>query len=224
MAQRPVFVANLKGRRLVAPIELEFNWAAGLAPSQKKKNIRSLHLAAETKRGLTNVLEISTKSESALGVAMSAFNLQLITPSGLQDSIENLFQASKVFEQGGPFVDLLGKSSLRAKTDLRLTHSGALRAFQLEGVDWPIQPKTAFYDWLYLNALQQQPDLAKQLVNYNGFTDIEFNPAHSLNCQAASAALYVSLLKRNELDATLASAQSFLARLAAADSFPESIT
>lgn len=66
---------------------------------------------------------------------------------------------------------------------------------------------------VYINALQQHPELARQLVEYDGFTDIEFNPAHSINCQAASAALYVSLQKRNELDATLASAESFLARM-----------
>ena len=216
MAHRPVFIPNLKGRRLVAPIELEFNWAAGLAPSQKQKNIRSLHLAAADKRGLKNVLEISTKSENPLGVALSAFNLQLINSSGLQGNIENLFQASKVFERGGPFVDLLDMRAAQAKSDQRLNQSGALTGFRLEGVNWPLQPTTVFYDWLYLSALKQQPDLAKQLVSYDGFTDIEFNPARSLNCQAASAALYVSLLKRNELDSTLASTKDFLARMVAA--------
>jgi hypothetical protein len=216
MAQRPVFVANLNGRRLVAPIELEFNWSAGLAPSQKQKNIRSLHSAAAQKRGLKNVLEISTKSENPLGVALSAFNLQLITSSGLQGSIENLFQASKVFERGGPFVDLLDLRAAQAKSDQRLKQSGALKGFRLEGMDWPLQPTTVFYDWLYLSALKHQPGLAEQLPAYDGFTDIEFNPARSLNCQAASAALYVSLLKRNELDTTLASSEAFLARLEAA--------
>lgn len=216
MAQRPVFVPNLKGRRLVAPIELEFNWAAGLAPSQKQKNIRSLHLAAAEKRGLKNVLEISTKSENALGVALSAFNLQLITASGMQGNIENLFQASKVFERGGPFSDLLNMRAAQAKSDQRLKQSGALNGFRLEGVDWPLQPTTVFYDWLYLGALKQQPELAEQLAEYDGFTDIEFNPERSLNCQAASAALYVSLLKRKELDSTLASAKAFLTRMMAA--------
>ncbi len=216
MAQRPVFIPNLKGRRLVASIELEFNWAAGLAPSQKQKNIRSLHLAAAEKRGLKNVLEISTKSENPLGVALSAFNLQLITSSGLQGNIENLFQASKVFERGGPFVDLLDRRAVQAKSDQRLKQSGPLKGFRLDGVDWSLQPTTAYYDWLYLSALKQHPDVAEQLAVYDGFTDIECNPARSLNCQAASAALYVSLLKRNELDSTLASAEAFLVRMVAA--------
>ncbi len=186
-----------------------------MAPSQKQKNIRTLHLAAADKRGLKNVLEISTKSENPLGVALSAFNLQLITSSGLQGNIENLFQASKVFERGGPFVDLLDMRAAQAKSDQRLKQSGTLKGFRLEGVDWPLQPTTVFYDWLYLSALKQKPDLAEQLASYDGFTDIEFNPARSLNCQAASAALYVSLQKRNELDTTLVSAEPFLARMVA---------
>ena len=33
---------------------------------------------------------------------------------------------------------------------------------------------------------------------YEAFTDIEFNPKKSFNCQAYSVALYKSLLKRNQ--------------------------
>ena len=36
-------------------------------------------------------------------------------------------------------------------------------------------------------------ELADEITNYNGFTDIEFNPKKSINCQAYSAALYSSL-------------------------------
>lgn len=209
MAHRPVFVPNLVGRVLVSPIEIEFAWAPGLAPSQKQKNIRSLHAAASAKRGLIRVLEISTKSESQLGVALSAFNLQLTTPGGLRGSIENLFQASKVFQRGGPYVDLLGASSAAAKSDPRLKQSGALTGFRLDGQGWPLQPTTLFYDWLYLSALQQHPDLAGALLEHDGFTDIEFNPARSLNCQAASAARYVAMVKRGLLANAMASPAAF---------------
>ena len=213
MAKRAVYVPNLKGRALVAPIELEFNWAAGLAPSQKQKNIRSLHAAAATKRNLSRVLEISTKSENAAGVALSAFNLQVALLSGLKGSVENLFQASKVFEAGGPYLDLLTMSARAAKTDQRLKSSGRLVRFRLEGVDWPLQPTTVFYDWLYLNGLRHNPALADQLLEFDAFSDIEFNQERSLNCQAAAAALYVSLVKRKEVEATMASQEQFLARM-----------
>src|SRR5258708_4970548 len=46
-------------------------------------------------------------------------------------------------------------------------------------------------------------------VNYAGFTDIEFNPSKSINCQARSCALFVSLMKNNKLQQAVASPQEF---------------
>lgn len=40
--------------------------------------------------------------------------------------------------------------------------------------------------------LNQNPKLAKELLKFNAFTDIEFNPKKSYNCQAYTAALYIS--------------------------------
>lgn len=59
---------------------------------------------------------------------------------------------------------------------------------------------TAFYDWLYLNALLEHPDLAEPLLRYDGFTDIEFNPEKSLSTQTRSAAMYVALARAGLLD------------------------
>ena len=67
------------------------------------------------------------------------------------------------------------------------------------GQAYPTEPKTAFYDWLYLTALRQNPERAAVLLEYDGFTDIEFNPQKSLNCQAKAAALYVSLCRNGLL-------------------------
>lgn len=194
------------------PVSVEFEWFPGLSPSQKQKSIRSLHAAAG-RRNVPRVLEISTKSETSLGVALSAFNLQMTTPGGRTASVEALFQSSKVFQDGGPYPDLLEKSSAAARSDLRLRSSGKLTGFRLEGIEWGLQPTTAFYDWLYLNALRQTPHLSDFLMDYDGFTDIEFNPERSLNCQAASAALFVALKRRQELDAALQSPECFLACL-----------
>ncbi|BDO04504.1 hypothetical protein KAM622c_40910 [Klebsiella quasipneumoniae subsp. quasipneumoniae] len=68
----------------------------------------------------------------------------------------------------------------------------------------------AFYDWLYISALRKQQELAEQIVEYDAFTDIEFNPERSINCQAYSAALYVSLFKQSLLDQAISSKESFL--------------
>ena len=191
---------------------MEFKWVAGMAVSQKQKSIRSLHESA-AKRNVSKVLEISSKSESSLGVKLSAFNLHLTTPSGLNISVENAFQASKVFQHGGPYLDLLQVTPREAKKDPRLSASGDLIEFRFEGQDWPTQPLTAFYDWLYLSALRQSPMLAEQLLTFDGFTDIEFNPERSLNCQAASAALFVALSRRGEIEAAISNRDAFLARL-----------
>jgi hypothetical protein len=49
----------------------------------------------------------------------------------------------------------------------------------------------------------------KRLYNRVGFTDIEFNPERSLNCQARSFATFVALEKRGILDETIHSFDRF---------------
>lgn len=213
MASRPVYTPCLNGRGLVSPVDIEFKWVAGMAVSQKQKSIRSLHEAAE-KRNMAHILEISSKSEDPLGVKLSAFNLPFVMPNGLRTTVENAFQSGKVFRHGGPYLDLLNKTPREAKKDSRLSGSGDLVGFRLDGEDWPTRPLTAFYDWIYLSALKQSPALAEQLLRFDGFTDIEFNPERSLNCQAASAALFVALTKRGEIDAATQGRDVFLALLA----------
>ena len=46
-------------------------------------------------------------------------------------SVENAFQAGKVFENGGPFLDLLTVTPREAKRDTRLKESGRLLKFKL---------------------------------------------------------------------------------------------
>ena len=57
-----------------------------------------------------------------------------------------------------------------------------------------------FYSWLYFIALNQNKVLSKDILEYLAFTDIEFNPQKSLNCQAYSAALYSAMIKNELLD------------------------
>ena len=64
----------------------------------------------------------------------------------------------------------------------------------------PLIPRTAFYDWLYINALMENADLAEQVMEYDAFTDIEFNPNKSINCQARAAALFVAMKKLGRLE------------------------
>ncbi|EMJ5970523.1 TPA: hypothetical protein SMP74_002975 [Proteus mirabilis] len=214
MAVRPVFIPTNVGNVLSITKDMNFTWAPGMAKTQKQKSIKALHAAAND-QGLDPLLEISSKSENELGVALSAFNLKIKTQKLAKEfTVESAFQASKVFEMGGPYVDILDKSSINAKKDMRLKESGNLIGFKFYSTTWSLIPRTAFYDWLYLSALNQNKKIALELLNFSGFTDIEFNPAKSINCQARAAALFVSLVKRNMLDNALSSKQEFLSLLA----------
>ena len=71
--------------------------------------------------------------------------------------------------------------------DIRL---GRLVAFVRDDVEWPLEPKTAFYDYIYVSALVENFGHGLDLSEYQWFTDIEFNPKKSLNCQARAVAIY----------------------------------
>lgn len=216
MANRPVFIPLGKPDHLVREVLVDFEWSPGFAPVQKKKNVAALHAAAE-RRNLSPLLEISTKSEELLGQRLSAFSLKVETDMG-EISLEAAFQGSKVFKKGGPFTDIYGKDARGAKKDPRLKESGSLIGFNYFGQEWPLVPKTAFYDWLYLSALSPHKEYLKKLFVYKGFTDIEFNPNKSINCQARTCALLVSLLKLEALDDALRSQKDFI-DMVASDSF-----
>lgn len=162
---------------------------------------------------IQSILEISTKSRISEGVRASAFNLRMALPDGRESTIECAYQGSKSLSNGGPYTDLYAATSLEAKRDTRLRAlDSQLLGFNFFGEKWPITPKTVFYDWLYLRALSQprNSDLARFLCRYDGFTDIEFNPKHSISCQAASAALFVALERAGRLGGALSGREHFL--------------
>ncbi len=211
MAERPIYIPKESGSLLVKTEMVSFHWFAGMAVSQKQKSIASLHEAAISKDLCRHPLEISSKSPITTGVALSAFNLGALTQKSRHPfTVETAFQSSKVFELGGPFRDLLHVTSREAKKDSRLQESGRLIRFDFFGEPWALEPKTAFYDWLYINTLVKNEALIEELVSYDAFTDIEFNPDRSINCQAYSLALFKSLVARNLLSEALISRESFL--------------
>lgn len=193
MASRPVYVPDVRAPfvRVYLP---EFTWNSGLAVSQKQKNIKALHASHRRIFPESKILEISSKSLQEIGVKLSAFNLKKYVPS-LEASIpvECIYQGGKVFTAGGPYTDLYSVSSRDAKRDPRLKSSGMLKSFFFDGKEITSDPETFFYDWLYINALLENPLLAAELLEYDAFTDIEFNPNKSINCQARAAALFAAL-------------------------------
>lgn len=197
MAKRPVFQADEFG---VIKHEVEFKWYPGYAVSQKQKSIDSIHREFCRARNfpIEKILEISSKSKKELGIALSAFNLKTKTLKGeIEYSVESAYQSSKVFEDGGPYKDILKLDSRSAKKDPRVYKKTNIKYFEFFGDRFELEPKTAFYDWLYINILLKNPKLCDEIMKYRAFTDIEFNPKRQTSTQAFSIALFVSLKLAN---------------------------
>ena len=183
MATRPGFYErNGKVRRRNA----DFVWNSGFAVCQKQKNIDNLHKALGGR-----CLEVSTKSRNELGRALSAHNLRL---DGY--ALETVYQSSKIFEKGGPYPDLLQIPAKAVKCDERLHCSGALVGFQYEGHIFGLNPKHCFYDYIYCKAVRQCLDAGQlqELLQFDYFTDIEFNPNKGISTQAEAIVVVKILL------------------------------
>lgn len=189
MAERLYFMSTCD-KYVFKELVGEFTYYSGFAISQKQKSIASLHETIRRVNHSDKILEVSSKSTNETGVKLSAFNLLLGNYN-----LENIFQSSKKFSNGGLYSDLLNVSPKDAKRDERLKSSGKLIGFVYNGKEYPIVPQSLFYDYIYINALCNYPDLMQEIVKYDFFTDIEFNHKKSINCQARSASIASSLLR-----------------------------
>ncbi len=217
MSERPCFLIG-DGESFFYKEEIfEFEWFSGFALQQKQKSIQSFHKAILEKYPKAQILEISKSSTKNLGKEFSAFNLKFKMDNEKEYPLECVFQSSKVFENGGPFTDLLKKTPRDVKQDERLKNSGKLIHFSLSGEIWETEPKSYFYDYIYIKAFYERyksftdaSNYRKELLKYTVFTDIAFNPypdnkskktktPQKFNCQARSVAIAVTLLKRNLL-------------------------
>ena len=217
MAKRPCYrpLERYVGYRTVE--SPEFTWHPGFAFSQKQKNVVALHDAIHGIDPSAKVLEISSKSLQPLGVSLSAFNLKF-PHGGVECSVESVFQASKVFDGGvGPFPELYSHDSREVRHHGHHVQEASaghrLLAFELDGVRWDLEPKTAFFYHLYIKALLSNSKLAEELREFDAFTDIEFNPNRQINCQAAAAAFYVSLCRTGKLEEAMSSREAFVRML-----------
>lgn len=200
MAKRPYFMISDTTDKFYKEFSCEFEFYTGFALSQKQKSVKSLHEQILKRYPNRKILEVSRRSENSLGIALSAFNLKFLNIDNKEYPVECVFQSSKVFANGQQYCDLLYKTASEAKTDKRLKNSGPLIKFSLNGNDWELEPKTYFYDFIYISALYRNKEVCKQLLEFDTFTDIEFNPQKSFNCQARSVAIAVSLLKNNLIE------------------------
>lgn len=221
MAFRPIFISK-NTTPYFDEKKVEFEYFTGFSKSQKQKSVMSLHTSAKLMYDNIKPLEVSRAGVLKLSNKLSAFNLTYQDINGENYTVESAFQSSKVFENGGPYIDLLKAPSIVAKKDNRIRESGRIIGFNFLDTDYPSEPKTAFYDWIYINALIQHTELHNELLTFNAFTDIEFNPQKSINCQARSVAIFVSLKKQGLLEDVLKNFQTFKSKIYC-DFFDESI-
>ena len=92
---------------------------------------------------------------------------------------------------------------------MRENAQGELRCYRYNGKEIPLETMTLFYDYIYIRALMQHPELSAALVDYDIFTDIEFNEKKGLNCQARSCAIYSYLLRTDTVELYMDSMESF---------------
>lgn len=228
-------------------VEFDWHQGMSLAVKQRSSAAMAAAIVRWHPDAEGRVLEVSTKSENQeLGRALSALNLQLVDEAtGVSHPVENWFQASKCFTRtdgtaAGPYPELLKVDPVRAKRSVSSTltakqvegyskdplfariHAELVDAsfsgFEMDGVPYPTEPKSAFYDYLYVGALAQpqNADLAREVGAYRYFTDIEFNPRDAkgrtirYNTQARSCAIFVALSCKDALAEALADIDSFI--------------
>lgn len=208
MAVRPIF-HTLSHYPFYEAINVSFEYSSGFSKVQKQKCLESLHTSYLSKFSNRKVIDISTKSTNELGVLLSAFNLKIFGKKR-DFPVECVFQGCKVFENGGPYRDLILKKPKDVKKDFRLKNSGRLISFDFFGNVFPNYPRDYFYNWLYINSLYRNTELAKEILQFDSFSDIEFNPNKSINCQARAVAIFVGLKKCNKLELALKSKETFL--------------
>ena len=219
---RVVFFSGGKDR-YYTEIAILFTWYMGMSWQVKQRSSISLKNSIEARYPNKKVMEISTASDSyELGKKLSAFNLTLNNIP-----IENLFQGSKVFsDKTGPFTDIyFGCTPKEAKADPRIKakrdHEVIGFSLNLHGMTMEFEsyPYSAFYDYIYILALSQHQELAKKIIKYDVFTDINFNQKipystkGPFNCQARSLAIYVELVKRGEINEYLQKPKKFMDRI-----------
>ena len=179
-------------------------YVKGMAFSQKCKNVLSFHSSIQMQFPSAKILEVSTKSYNPVGVALSAFNLTL---DGCP--VECLYHASKVFEDETSFEFLKDCSPREAKRYIRENGQKPLKCYKYEDKEISLATGTLFYDYIYIRALMQHPEVSSALIGYDIFTDIEFNEKKGLNCQARACAIYSYMLRTDTVQKYMSSMEKF---------------
>lgn len=211
MATRSVIIPK-KEYPFFEDILVTHPWFGGFAVQQKRRCYLSLHLnfLADKRYAEYKPLEISSASHINTGVGLSAMSLKKYTSQlGKSVILESAFQSSRIYirDDGttiGPFHHLIDLQGRECKKEVKVLSEGFHSySYEFDGMRLPAPAFhiSLFYDWLYLNALCEYENcsIRDDLLSggFNAFTDIA---TKSLNSQARSCAIYVSLNRLGLID------------------------
>ena len=206
MAQRGIMITK-EGYPFFEEIQVNLTWFGGFSKQQMRRCYLSLQLnfLADERYLDFKPLEISSTSHIQTGVALSAMNLKKYCRTLNKDIVlESAFQGSRIYFDGngkkiGPSMEAYSMEGREAKRYVKEKSCGYHSyEYCYDGVRMvtPSFHISLFYDWLYLSALCEESNrrVREELIagGYNAFTDIA---TKSLNSQARSAAIFVSLEK-----------------------------
>ena len=194
---------------------VDFKWEPGMSSSQRKLSRDNLHRQIKHSGVAAEILECSSISDNELGLSLSAFNLPYFAQPKI--SVESIYQGSKIYtdlktNEEFNLTHLYWKDSLTAKKHMQTLDYSAIKLkefkvdLESDGhiLDFPTQPKTAFYDYIYIKSAVAKltKEQLEELSSYQGFTDTQLRwyDGKVTACQAMSVAVLVGLIKVDKLD------------------------
>ena len=193
MSTRPCFIVY-PGEPLPQQIDIDFLWIRGQAHSRRVLCADELAHAIRSKFPEGRHLEVSTYSRTDLGLRLSAMNVRFRSGCYADRTVESVYQSSKVFANGGPYLDIIDDGYVgNPKRDPRLQNSGDLEGFHINSTTIALSDAERLYDAIYITALRQNPKLFTTCMSYNIFTDIAYNPKTMHSTQAAAIATALAM-------------------------------
>lgn len=200
MAER--FFWTIEGGKIKRGL-VTFKWESGTSLAQRKRSCLNMLKVINWHTGL-NPMDISSASPVEFYSNLSAFKLMFDTRN-----VEQIYQGSKIFKGYGQASELYTKVGRDAKQTAKYLHSQyELVGFNWDGVDYPLEPTTVFYDYLYIQALLRNFGDKLNLDDYDVFADVQLGQGSNA-CQARAVCEY-KLLKQTNLFDVLDTFESFL--------------
>lgn len=179
-------------------VSVTFPWSNG----SKHQNVQAVLDTFHDVYPEVPALEVSLASSQPEGIHAAAMKLPLhLAALGQEVPVGIVYEASKVFENGGPYAELLQCSRQQVQKDNRLLKSGKCVGYRLEEAEFPAEPPYAFFNWLYGCALRQNPEKADGVLKFGAFSDLDLGTTKKdRNSPARAAAVYAGLAAAGKLN------------------------